>query len=155
MSAAPWSAACWGGLAGNAIARSEDCNRQGVRQGYDNRGNGYDNRGNGYGTPYVGVYQERGNVDEADYWGVDSYDDFGNDFRHISQNIQRGRDNGFYTRSQARTYSSQLQQIRTQADWQQSHGRFNPDDIEARLTHLRDTMRMARSDAQDRAYYRR
>ena len=143
-----------GGVAGNAIARSEDCNRQGYggdRQGYERQG--YDGRGDdrsGYGGVYV-----QGNVgreNEGDYWGVESYDDFGADYRHIAENIQRGRENGFYTSSQARGYYQQLQQIRTRADWQQRNGRFNSEDIEVRLTSLRQSMHAARGYGQNRDY---
>ena len=134
-----------GGLAGNAISRSEDCNRQaGDRQGYDGR---RDDR-SGYGGVYV-----QGNIgreNEGDYWGVESYDDFGADYRHIADNIQRGRENGFYTSSQARGYYQQLQQIRSRADWQQRSGRFNSEDIEVRLTRLRATMHAARGYGQGR-----
>jgi hypothetical protein len=134
-----------GGLAGNAISRSEDCNRQaGYGRGYDDR---HDDR-SGYGGVYV-----QGNVGretESDYWGVESYDDFGADYRHISENIQRGRENGFYTSYQARGYYRQLQQIRSRADWQQRSGRFNSEDIEMRLTQLRQNMHAAREDGRGR-----
>jgi hypothetical protein len=134
-----------GGLAGNAISRSEDCNRQtGYGQNYNDR---RDDR-----SGYSGVYVQgnMGRETESDYWGVESYDDFGADFRHISENIQRGRENGFYTSYQARGYYQQLQQIRTRADWQQRSGRFDPQDIEMRLTNLRGTMHAARTYSQGR-----
>jgi hypothetical protein len=85
-----------------------------------------------------------GHETESDYWGVESYDDFGADFRHISDSIQRGRENGFYTSDQARTYYQQLRQIRTRADWQQRNGRFDSEDIEMRLTRLRQSMHASR-----------
>jgi len=134
-----------GGVAGNAIARSQDCNRQvDDRQGYDGRG--------GDRAGYGGVYQQgyNGRDNESAFWGVESYDDFGADYRHISDSIQRGRENGFYNSDQARDYSRQLQQIRSRADWQQRNGRFDSEDIEARLTSLRQTMHAAREDGQRR-----
>jgi len=100
---------------------------------------------------YGGVYvQDNNRENESDYWGVGSYDDFGADFRHISDNIQRGRENGFYTSYQARSYYQQLQAIRTRADYQQRTGRFNPDDIEMRLTSLRQPMHASTNYAQGR-----
>jgi hypothetical protein len=133
-----------GGLAGNAISRSQDCDQAGYRQGYDDR---RDDR-SGYGGVYV-----QGNVGretESDYWGVESYNDFGTDYRHIADNIQRGRENGFYTSYQARGYYQQLQQIRSRADWQQRSGRFDSEDIEMRLTRLRVSMHAAREYGQGR-----
>ena len=106
-----------GGLAGNAIARSEDCNRPSdYRQGHDARG------ASALVIVACTCKKTSGVRTEGDYWGVESYDDFGRDYRHISQNIQRGRENGFYTSSQARGYYQQLQQIRSRADWQQRSG---------------------------------
>ncbi len=134
-----------GGLAGNAIARSEDCNHQVEdRRGYDNRGGNY--------PGYNGVYLQGngGRDNESDYWGVESYDDFGADYRHIAENIQRGREHGFYGPDQARGYFEQLQQIRNRADWQQRNGRFDSQDIEMRLTRLRESMHAAREYHQDR-----
>ncbi len=134
-----------GGLAGNAISRSQDCNGQtSNRQGYDNR---RDDR-SGYGGVYVQNNNDREN--ESDYWGVESYNDFGADFRHISDNIQRGRENGFYTSYQARGYFQQLQNIRTRADFQQRNGRFNSEDIEMRLTSLRQSMHASSTYGQGR-----
>lgn len=134
-----------GGLAGNAIARSEDCNRQvDDRQGYDERG--------GDRPGYNGVYLQGNDRrdSESDYWGVESYDDFSADYRHIAENIQRGREHGFYGSDQARGYFQQLQQIRSRADWQQRNGRFNSEEIEARLTRLRESMHAAREYQQGR-----
>lgn len=132
-----------GGLAGNAIARSEDCNRQtNDRQGYDRR----DGDRTGYPGDYQQGYNNRDN--ESDYWGVESYDDFGADYRHIWEGIQRGRRDGSYNQYQVRDYTQQLQQIRTRADWQQRNGRFNPEDIEFRLTRLHDSMQSARANGQ-------
>jgi hypothetical protein len=134
-----------GGLAGNAIARSEDCNRQtGDRQGYEGRG--------GDQPGYSGVYLQGngGRDNESDYWGVESYDDFGADYRHISDSIQRGREHGFYSSDQAHGYFNQLQQIRSRAEWQQRNGRFDSEDIEMRLTRLRESMHAARDYQQGR-----
>lgn len=139
-----------GGVAGNAIARSEDCNRQ-VGDGRDYERRGEDR--SGYGGVYV--QGNAGRESEGDFWGVESYEDFGADYRHISENIQRGRENGFYSSSQARGYYQQLQQIRSRADWQQRNGRFNPEDIEVRLTRLRETMHASHQYGQgygDRTY---
>jgi hypothetical protein len=149
-----------GGLAGNAIARSEDCNRQpDERRNYDQRGydrpgygqQGYGQQGyaqQGYGQQsYSGSYQGYNvSPDENDYWSVESYDDFGGDYRHIWASIERGRQDGSFTSSQARRYTQQLQQIRMRADWQQRNGQFDPQDIEARLSQLRRIMYVARQD---------
>ena len=134
-----------GGLAGNAIARSDDCNRQvDDRQGYEGRG--------GDRPGYNGVYLQgnQGRDNESDYWGVESYEDFSSDYRHIADSIQRGREHGFYGSDQARGYFQQLQQIRSRADWQQRNGRFDPEDIEMHLTRLRESMHAAREYRQGR-----
>jgi len=134
-----------GGLAGNAIARSEDCNRT-------------DERRAAYGDPYrTGGVQYRPGYrgpDEDDYWGVESYDDFNKDYRHIYAEIQEGRDEGSLSRGRANHYLSELQRIRERADREQRSGRFDPQDIEARLHDLRGTIRYARAEGDDRNYRR-
>jgi hypothetical protein len=148
-----------GGLAGNAIARSQDCNRQtGYRSGYDQQGYG---RQGDYGSSQQGyVYPQGYNVapDENDYWGVESHQDFSADYRHIWQSIERGRQDGTFSRYEAQRYTQQLQQIQTRADWQERRGQFDPQDIENRLTQLRRVMYVARQDNRgntDTAYYGR
>lgn len=130
-----------GGLAGNAIARSQDCDRGG-RRGYG----GYDN-----GGPAVSYYGQGYQVapDENDYWGVESYDDFSADYRHISDSIDRARERGSLTPYEARRFSRRLQQIRFQADAQQRRGRFDAQDVEYQLGQLRDDMRSARRSNRD------
>ena len=129
-----------GGLAGNAIARSEDCGR---RQDYDQRSRGYQQ----------GHYQPAyGGPDENDYWGVESYEDFNNDYQHIWAEIQRGKEDGTLSRRDAHRYADQLQKIRARADWQQRSGRFDPEDIEARLGQLRRTVHFARRDGGNDPY---
>jgi hypothetical protein len=128
-----------GGLAGNAIARAQDCDR---RSGYDRRGD----RGYGGGVAYQPSYI---GPDENDYWTVESYDDFNNDYRHIWALIRRGREDGSLSRVDAERYASQLQQIRRRADRQQRSGRFNPAAIEADLTSLRRTIRWTRRENRD------
>lgn len=139
-----------GGLAGNAIARSEDCNRQAqYRSGGDQQGY---QRQDGYQTGQQQFAYPRGyNVapDENDYWGVESHQDFGADYSHIWQSIQRGREDGTFTRYQARRYTQQLQHIRDRADRQERRGRFDPQDIEAQLSELRRTMYVARREDRD------
>jgi hypothetical protein len=128
-----------GGLAGNAIARSEDCTPTGYR-----------NDGRGQSDSYqADSYYGRGYVvgpDENDYWGVESYSDFGEDYRHISMSIDRARDHGSLRDDEARRFSRRLQQIQYRADWQQRHRRFDPQDIEAQLGQLREDMRSARRE---------
>ena len=129
-----------GALAGNAIARSQDCNSR------DERHADY---GRGYGPNVVQYQPAYIAPDENDYWGVESYDDFNNDYRHIFMEIQRGRDEGSLSRGEANHYLSQLQRIRQRADWEQRSGRFNPDDIEAQLRDLRGTIHYARNEGQE------
>ena len=139
-----------GGLAGNAIARSQDCARtEDRRTDYDR---GY---GPGYSGAYAGYQPSYIPPDEDDYWGVDSYDDFNNDYRHIWTEIQRGRDEGSLSRGRANHYLSELQRIRERADRQQRSGRFDPEDIEARLRDLRGTIQYARSERGGDGYDRR
>jgi len=129
-----------GGLAGNAIARSQDCNRNDYR---DNR------ESTGYYGPAYAVAS-----DESDYWGVESYDDFSRDYRHIQFSIDRARERGSLRPEEARRFSGELQQIMYQADRRQRRGRFDAQEIEARLGQLRDEMRSARSDnREERANY--
>src|SRR3954467_1287794 len=63
-----------GGLAGNAIARSQDCQRSNYGPGGNE---GYERRDNGLAVGYYGRGYDVA-PDEADYWGVESYDDFSN-----------------------------------------------------------------------------
>jgi hypothetical protein len=130
-----------GGLAGNAIARAQDCDRS----SYDSRRN-YDQRDD---RSQVGYYGPQYNVapDENDYWGVESYEDFGADYRHISDSIQRARARGSLSPSQARRFNQKLRQIQVRADWQQRHGRFDAGNVEAQLTQLRYDMRSTRRNS--------
>src|SRR6478609_2512434 len=98
-----------GGLAGNAIARSQDCNRNGEYQrgGYEQRG-AYNRGDQGfayYGPAYAAA------PDENDYWGVESYDDFNADYRHIQYSINRAQERGSLKPWEARRFSRELQQI--------------------------------------------
>ena len=135
-----------GGLAGNAIARAQDCQRG---QGY--RSGGYDRGGQAYYGPTYAVAP-----DEGDYWGVESYDDFNADYRHIQYSIDRARERGSLRPGEARRFSEELQRIQYHAERQQRRGRFNPQEIEDRLGQLRDEMREARREnrAEQRSGYR-
>ena len=144
-----------GGLAGNAIARAQDCDRGNYNrssdQGYDRRGErgpavGYGERG-----PAVGYYGQGYDVaaDENDYWGVESYSDFSADYRHIWASIDRARERGSLNPYEARRFSRRLQQIQFRADAQQRSGRFDAQDIEYQLGQLRDDMRSARRSNRD------
>lgn len=130
-----------GGLAGNAIARAQDCDRRSDGRERYRGGAAY------YQPAYIGP-------DEDDYWGVESYEDFNNDYRHIWAQIRRGRDEGSLTRGDADRYIDRLQRIRQRADWQQRSGRFNPEDIEAQLRDLRRQIHYARREGRE-DYYRR
>jgi hypothetical protein len=132
-----------GGLAGNAIARSQDCQRdnygRGSNDGYDRRGDNSDSvsyYGRGYDVA----------PDENDYWGVESHEDFSADYRHIRDSIDRARERGSLTSSEARRFSRRLQQIQYRADAQERRGRFDAQDIEYQLGQLREDMRSARRD---------
>ncbi|MBA2589131.1 MAG: hypothetical protein H0U98_10990 [Alphaproteobacteria bacterium] len=135
-----------GGLAGNAISRSQDCQRgdygRGSNEGYDRRG---------YNGPTVSYYGPGYDVapDENDYWGVESHEDFSADYRHIWESINRARERGSLTSSEARRFSQRLQQIRYRADAQERRGRFDAQDIEYQLGQLREDMRAARRENRD------
>jgi len=129
-----------GGLAGNAIARAQDCDR--TQEGRGDYGRGYGGGVAYYQPSYIGP-------DEDDYWGVESYEDFNNDYRHIWAEIRRGREEGSLSDYDAARYVRRLQYIRQRADWQQQSGRFDPEDIEARLRELRGTIRYARREGGD------
>lgn len=123
-----------GGLAGNAIARQQDCTPADYRAA--GREQDYSYYGRGYAVQ----------PDENDYWGVESYGDFGEDYRHIRGSIERARENGSLAPFEAQRFSRRLDQIQYRADWQQRHRRFDPQDIESQLGQLRDDMRSARRD---------
>jgi Glycine zipper len=135
-----------GGLAGNAIARSQDCDRSNYGRGGNEA---YDRRGGG--GPAVSYYGRGYDVapDENDYWGVESYNDFSADYRHISVSIDRARERGSLTPYEARRFTRQLQQIQYRADAQQRRGRFDPQDTEQQLSQLREDMRSARQNNRD------
>lgn len=116
-----------GGLAGNAIARSQDCDRGNYRRG---DGGAYDRRGGGPEVSYYGRGYEFA-PDENDYWSVESYEDFHGDFRHISMSISRARERGTLSPYEARRFSERLQQIQYRADAQQRRCRFDPQAIES------------------------
>src|SRR3954462_2131096 len=135
-----------GGLAGNAIARAQDCNRN---AGYQGRGYERGGQSSAYYGPTFAVAP-----DENDYWGVESYEDFTADYRHIQYSIDRARERGSLRPDEARRFSRELQQIQYQADRQQRRGRFDPQEIEERLGQLREEMRSARRDnREERANY--
>src|SRR3954470_18265609 len=89
-----------GGLAGNAIARAQDCNRGDYRQGRDSYRPG--GEGSGYYGPTYAVAP-----DEGDYWGVESYDDFSADYRHIQYSIDSARERGSLRPGEARRFSEE------------------------------------------------
>lgn len=126
-----------GGLAGNAIARSQDCDR--ARNGYDHGRRDDVRVGEYYQPSYLGQ-------DENDFWGVESYEDFNNDYRHIWREIRQGRDEGSLSRHDADRYIHRLQRIRQRADWEQRSGRFNPEEIEGQLRDLRREIRWTRRE---------
>jgi len=94
--------------------------------------------------------------DEDDYWGVESYDDFNNDYRHIYQEIRTGTQNGDLSRRDADSYIRQLRLIRQRADRLQRSGRFDPDAIEGQLVALRRSIHWTErgGDNRDRSYGR-
>ena len=85
-----------------------------------------------------------GTVDE-DNWsnGGATYGDFNAEYQHIWQGIQHGLSDGSYTRSQAQQYYSAMQQIRARADWMNQNGRWDPQDTQARLERLHESMHRA------------
>jgi len=94
-------------------------------------------------------FRERAAPDENDYWGVESYDDFSADYRHIQYSIDRAQERGSLKPWEARRFSRELQQIQYQAERQERRGRFNPQEIEDRLGQLRQEMREARHENRD------
>ncbi len=104
--------------------------------------------------------QNSQNSQNGNDWQSDglSYAEFNQEYRHIFQGIQHGVSDGSYTQRQARSFYRQLQQIRARADAMQRYGRYDPDETQARLERLHDTMHQAHEDghdAQDRYNYRR
>ncbi len=125
-----------GGLAGNAISRGVDCERGQYR---------------GSSRPQGSVYFGA-DFDQDQYWTVDSYADFENDYRRIWRAIERGRDTGTLSRFEARRYSDRLQRIQYRADRQQRSGRFDARDIQLQLQELRYEIRAARRENRDEGY---
>lgn len=101
----------------------------------------------------------------GDDWnnGGDSYAEFNQEYQHIWQGIQHGLSDGSYTPRQARGFYRAMQQIKARADWMERHGRYDPQDTQARLERLHEVMHAAHErghEMQDRygdsgGYYRR
>ncbi len=125
-----------GGLAGNAISRGVDCERGPYRGSSQAQGSAY------FGADF----------DQDQYWTVDSYADFENDYRRIWRAIERGRDSGTLSRFEARSYADRLQRIQDRADRQQRRGRFDARDIQLQLQELRYEIRTARRENRDNGY---
>ena len=90
--------------------------------------------------------------DGDDTWnnGGASYADFNQEYQHIWQGIQHGLSDGSYTRRQAQGFYRAMQQIKARADWMQRSGRYDPQDTQARLERLHDTMHDAHEQGHER-----
>jgi serine phosphatase RsbU (regulator of sigma subunit) len=87
--------------------------------------------------------QDRGQ--SGDTWnnGGDTYAAFEQEYQHIWQTIQHGVSDGAYTRRQAQGYYRAMQQIRARANAMERQGRYDPEDTQARLERLHETMHAA------------
>ncbi len=81
----------------------------------------------------------------GDTWnnGGDTYAEFDQEYQHIWQNIQHGVSDGSYTRRQAQGFYRSMQQIRSRANHMERQGRYDPEDTQARLERLHETMHAA------------
>ena len=82
--------------------------------------------------------------------GGRTYGDFNTEYQHIWQSIQHGLSDGSYTRRQAQGFSRAMQQIRSRASWMERNGRYDPEDTQARLERLEQTMHSAHERGHDR-----
>jgi hypothetical protein len=82
---------------------------------------------------------------DDDAWnnGGASYADFNQEYQHIWQGIQHGLSDGSYTRREAQSFYRAMQQIRARANWMERNGRYDPEDTQARLERLHETMHAA------------
>ena len=94
----------------------------------------------------------QGSHQDDETWnnGGATYQDFSQEYQHIWQGIQHGVSDGSYTRRQAQGFYRAMQQIKARADWMQRSGRYDPQDTQARLERLHDTMH----DAHERGHER-
>ena len=91
-----------------------------------------------------------GGDDEAWNNGGASYADFNQEYQHIWQGIQHGLSDGSYTRRQAQGFYRAMQQIRARANWMERNGRYDPEDTQARLERLHETMHAAHERGHER-----
>jgi hypothetical protein len=94
--------------------------------------------------------QDAPHGDDAWNNGGATYADFNQEYRHIWQGIQHGLSDGSYTRRQAQGFYRAMQQIRARANWMDRSGRYDPEDIQARLERLHDTMHDAHEQGHER-----
>jgi hypothetical protein len=87
--------------------------------------------------------QDRGQGGNDWNSGVATHADFDREYQHIWQGIQHGVSDGSYTRRQAQGFYRAMQQIRARADWMERNGRYDPQDTQARLERLHETMHVA------------
>ena len=89
---------------------------------------------------------------DNDTWnnGGATYADFNQEYQHIWQGIQHGLSDGSYTRRQAQGFYRAMQQIRARASWMERSGRYDPQDTQARLERLHETMHAAHERGHDR-----
>jgi hypothetical protein len=84
----------------------------------------------------------------AEQWnnGGANYADFDQEYQHIWQEIQHGLGDGAYTRPQAQQYMRTMQDIRSRAEAMEREGRYDPQDTQARLQRLHETMHDAHAE---------
>ena len=87
--------------------------------------------------------QDNHQGDDAWNNGGANYADFNQEYQHIWQGIQHGLSDGSYTRRQAQGFYRAMQQIKARADWNERNGRYDPQDTQARLERLHETMHAA------------
>ena len=89
---------------------------------------------------------------DDDAWnnGGQTYADFNTEYQHIWEGIQHGLSDGSYTRRQAQGFYRAMQQIRSRASWMERSGRYDPEDTQARLERLHESMHSAHERGHDR-----
>ena len=99
----------------------------------------HDEAGAGYGQDSQYNY---GYDPQEEAWnnGGDTFDEFQQEYDHITQGIQHGLSDGSYTRSQAFRYYRSLQNIRRAVSYNEQNGNYDSGWAQDRLERLHETM---------------
>ena len=132
-------------------ARADDMNRNGRWDPQDTQARLEQLHNTMHQAHQVGhAIQDDHHDDDAWNNGGATYADFSTEYQHIWQGIQHGLSDGSYTRWEAQRFYRAMQQIRARANWMERNGRYDPEDTQARLERLHETMHVAHERGHDR-----